>query len=124
MAKVAWFEIPVQDMDRAKTFYETVFDIDIQVVDMGVLKMGWLPNDPNQPGANGSLVLHPEFYFPDEQKGSLIYFSSSDLSVELGRVADAGGKVLIDKRQISPDTGYMGVFIDTEGNRIALHSNV
>ena len=122
MSKVAWFEIPVRDMDRAAQFYETVFDISIKKVDMGDLQMGWFPEDSEKPGANGSLMYHSEFYFPDENKGALIYFTSEDLALELGRVQGAGGKVLVDKRQISPDNGYMGVFVDSEGNRIALHS--
>ena len=122
MSKVTWFEIPVSDIIRAKTFYEKVFDISIQLADMGPLKMGWFPEDESVQGANGSLVCHEDFYMPDREKGSLIYFNCEDLSIELGRVEDAGGEVVVEKKEIAPDVGYMGVFIDSEGNRIALHS--
>ena len=122
MSKVTWFEIPVSDIMRAKEFYENVFNISIQLADMGPLKMGWFPEDESVQGANGSLVFHEDFYMPDREKGSLIYFNCEDLSVELARVQAAGGEVIVEKKQIAPDVGYMGVFIDTEGNRIALHS--
>lgn len=117
---VTWFEVPVTDMDRAIAFYEAVFQFDIQLVDFDGLKMGWFPNAGSVSGATGSLIQH-ESYIPSHS-GTLIYFSSRDVSQELGRVEAAGGKVMREKTQISPEHGYMGVFEDTEGNRIALHS--
>ncbi len=122
MSKVGWFEIPVGNLDRAKSFYEAIFDIRITVRDMGPLKMGWLPDNNESYGANGTLVFHEEFYRPDAQKGVLIYFICADVQDILDRVEDAGGTIHTEKRQISPEVGYMGVFIDSEGNRIALHS--
>ncbi len=119
---VGWFEIPVQDMDRAISFYEQVFDCKIQKQDLGELQMGWFPWDESAGGAGGSLVYHQEFYQTSALAGTLIYFSSEDCEVELSRVEAAGGELQIPKRMIAPDIGYMGVFIDTEGNRIALHS--
>ncbi|HCB47418.1 MAG TPA: glyoxalase, partial [Algoriphagus sp.] len=65
---------------------------------------------------------HEQFYETSGHAGALIYFSSADCQVELGKVEAAGGKVQIDKRMISEDVGYMGVFLDTEGNRVAIHS--
>ncbi len=117
---VAWFEIPVTDMDRAKAFYESVFKVTIDVQDFGGLLMGLFPGDPGKPGASGSLVKQ-ETYIPS-QEGPLIYFYSPDLADEMSRVVDAGGKVYQDKMLISDEVGYMGVFIDTEGNRIAMYS--
>lgn len=119
---IGWFEIPVTDMDRAKKFYETVFDIEIQVQPFNELLMGWFPFAEGKPGASGSLVKHPDFYKPSDKAGVLVYFASADLEKELDRVERAGGKVLQTKTQISEDVGYMGVFLDSEGNRIALHS--
>ncbi len=118
-----WFEIPVSDMDRARKFYETVFDIEIQVHKLGETLMGWFPftEDPEARGASGSLVQNKEFYTPSSD-GVLIYFSSLEINTEMGKVEGAGGKVLQEKKQISPDIGYMALFLDTEGNRIALHS--
>ncbi|PKV51814.1 hypothetical protein ATE84_3914 [Aquimarina sp. MAR_2010_214] len=118
---VTWFEIPVIDMKRAKAFYEKVFDIEISLQDMEGVQMGWFPN-PNQVGiATGTLIYAGEHYKPSED-GVLVYFSCDNVANEMSRVADAGGKVVLDKKQISEEHGYMAYFIDSEGNRIALHS--
>lgn len=118
---VGWFEIPVVDMNRAKTFYDQVFQIDIQVQDFGGTLMGWFPWAEGKPGANGSLIQH-ESYKPSSTEGVLIYFSSADVQDELNRVEAAGGTIQRTKTQISPEVGYMAVFMDSEGNRVALHS--
>jgi uncharacterized protein len=121
---VGWFEVPVADMDRAIQFYEKVFDIEISRHPMGPLDMGWFPTaEGDAPGAMGSLVHHAEHYKPSAN-GTLIYFTShaGNLQTELDRVEQAGGKIMQGKTQISEDYGYMAVFIDSEGNRIALHS--
>lgn len=120
---VGWFEIPVLDMGRAKAFYEKVFDIKIHVEQFGDTLMGWFPfpTDPEAKGAGGSLVHNTSFYKPSSN-GTLIYFSSLEINNELSKVEKAGGKPLQEKTLISEDIGYMAVFIDTEGNRIALHS--
>lgn len=117
---VGWFEIPVNDMDRAKAFYETVFQVEIKVVDFGGLLMGWFPDRGEVQGAQGTLIKQ-ESYIPS-QEGTLVYFISDDVQNELDRIEAAGGKIYQPKTQISPEHGYMGVFIDSEGNRIALHS--
>ncbi|WP_445382450.1 VOC family protein [Robiginitalea sp. IMCC43444] len=120
---VTWFEIPVTDMQRAIKFYEAVFGVAIDLHQMGELEMGWFPSAEGKSGASGTLIRHPDWYFPSESKGPLLYFSSEDVNHELGRVEQAGGKIVVEKRQISPEYGFMGVFIDSEGNRIALHSS-
>jgi len=121
---VSWFEIPVSDMKRAVRFYETVFEFHLAVQLFGPLEMAWFPASENGRGSSGSLVLHKDFYKPSED-GILIYFSSpsGDVANELKKVDDAGGKVLFSKKLISKDIGYMAVVIDSEGNRIALHSD-
>jgi len=119
---VGWFEVPVTDMERAKTFYETVFQIEISVQDFDGVLMGWFPAAHDQPGSSGSLIQHPEWYIPNHKEGVLIYFSSEDVQNELSRIEAAGGRILKPKTLISPDVGYMGLFHDSEGNRIALHS--
>lgn len=118
---VSWFELPVTDMDRAKKFYETVFSISIEVIDFSGFLMGWFPSAENKPGAAGTLVKH-EMYKPSSSAGVLVYFSCDDVSQELSRVTPAGGTVLQQKTQISPDYGFMALFLDSEGNRVALHS--
>lgn len=118
---VGWFEIPVTNMERAKTFYNIVFNVNIQVESFGGVLMGWFPFADGRKGASGSLIQNAA-YIPDEKKGVLIYFSSGDVNDELSRVEGAGGNIIQPKKQISKDMGYMALFIDSEGNRIALHS--
>ena len=126
MNMVGWFEVPVHDMTRAVAFYNKVFQIEISVHELGALTMGWFPfaEDQNRPGAAGSLVKHPDAYKPSSDHGVLVYFSSrtGDLDDELSRVVAAGGKILQAKTQISEEYGCMALFLDSEGNRIALHS--
>jgi predicted enzyme related to lactoylglutathione lyase len=120
---VGWFEIPVTNMERAIKFYETLFGIKLSRNKMGSIDMAWFPGSMDGPGASGSLVYAPEMYTPSKD-GCLIYFSSQagDLSTELSRIIEAGGSVVMPKTLISDDIGYMAVCIDSEGNRIALHS--
>jgi len=119
---VGWFEIPVSDMERAIKFYESVFGFKLERNQMGELDMANFPF-ADVPGASGSLNYHKEFYKPSAN-GVLIYFTchSGDLANELAKVEPAGGKVLMPKKLITEDVGYMALCIDTEGNRIALHS--
>ena len=118
---VGWFEIPVEDMERAKVFYETVFNIKISVHDLGGLLMGWFPYEESVKGITGSLVKH-EMYQPSGYAGTLIYFSCVDVDLEVSRVPQAGGEVLREKTAIAEGHGFMALIKDSEGNRIALHS--
>ena len=120
---VGWFEIPTLDMDRAVKFYETVFDYKLQREKMDHLDMAWFPFNMEGTGSPGSLVHLPDFYQPSAE-GTLVYLTaySGDLAIEMGRVEAAGGKVMMEKKQISEEHGFMGIFIDSEGNRIAMHS--
>lgn len=122
---VCWFEIPVENMNRAVKFYETVFNFKIDVQTYGMELMGWFPFPKDQlaPNAGGALVYNPEYYKPNPN-GTLVYFASQtdDVEDELSRVELAGGKVIMAKTHINEEIGFRGAFIDTEGNRIALHS--
>jgi predicted enzyme related to lactoylglutathione lyase len=119
---VDWFEIPAANLERAAAFYEQVFACKLNVMELANrLRMAMFPIDPSQ-GVGGALCHHPDFYTPS-QSGTLVYLNADpDLAVALGRVEKAGGKIMVPKTQISPEYGYMAVFIDTEGNRVALHS--
>ena len=119
---IGWVEIPVTDLTRAATFYETVLKIDIQKVQFGNVLMGWFPTHENGTGTSGTLIQYEEAYKPSDTHGPLIYFTCKDLSDELARVDKAGGKIVQAKTQISEEIGFMALLIDTEGNRIALHS--
>lgn len=107
---VGWFEIPVSDLDRAIFFYQKVYDCTLHKLDMGDFQMAMFPDERGGKGAEGSLVYNKEFYKTSNLAGTLIYFSSEDVSIELAKVEESGGTVQISKRMISPDYGYMGVF--------------
>jgi predicted enzyme related to lactoylglutathione lyase len=117
-----WFEIPARDIKRAKAFYEAIFDVQLgDTVLANNLKMALFPTETGTVG--GALCEHPDFYHPGYQ-GPLVYLNGNpDLQIVLDRIPRFGGKVLVPKTQISEQYGYMAVFEDTEGNRLALHSN-
>lgn len=119
---ISWFEIPANDLPRARKFYETIFDMEMINMEIGDnLKFCMFPTEDNTIG--GSLINAPDFYKPS-QEGSMVYLNASpDLQVVLAKVEGAGGKIIVPKTQISPEYGYMAVFIDSEGNRVALHSD-
>ncbi|HLF33701.1 MAG TPA: hypothetical protein VI583_05670 [Cyclobacteriaceae bacterium] len=119
----SWFEIPTTVFDRAVKFYETVFAVKLEILDLGDLKMARFPSVGEAPGSQGSLVNHNKFYHPSEN-GVLIYLTSpsGDLNSDLKKVEEAGGKVIMPRRQISEAFGFMALILDSEGNRIALHS--
>lgn len=118
---VGWFEIPVIEMDRAKTFYETVFGFTLDINEMGELTMAWFPMSATGKGSAGSLVKHP-MYQP-AKLGTVVYFTSpsGDIANELAKVEEAGGKVIKQKESIG-EYGFIGLVIDTEGNRIGFHN--
>ena len=116
---VNWFEIPCSDIQRAKTFYETIFNIEMPVHELGPLTMAWFPMHQNSPGATGSLV-QAEAYTPSYH-GTLVYFSVEDIEATLVKIEQAGGRILNNKTSIG-QFGYVGHFEDSEGNRVALHS--
>jgi uncharacterized protein len=122
---ISWFEIPAEDLDRAQKFYETIFEIQMISMEFPGFQMRLFPISDPATGVGGALVkTSPGFYFSSESHGPLIYLNANpDVDSVLSKVEKAGGKVTIPKTLISEDNGYMGVFIDTEGNRIGVHSN-
>ena len=119
---INWFEIPAADIHRASKFYSTILDKNIPVQNFGGLTMAMLPMGA-QDEVTGALVQH-EGYTPSDTDGALLYLNGNpDLTTILERIEGAGGKILRPKSQISPEVGYMALFTDTEGNRMALHSN-
>lgn len=120
---VGWFEVPVTSMERAIAFYEKVFELKLERLPMGELDMAWFPWNEEGTGTPGTLIYYPAAYKPSTD-GVLVYFTahSGDLANELSRIEAAGGQVLQGKTQISEDHGFMALFIDSEGNRVALHS--
>ena len=120
---ISWFEIPATDLARATKFYETIFSTTLVPMDMPNIKMRMFPITDIQNGVGGAVVDSGGFHKPSSTDGPLIYLNGNpDLQNILNKVEAAGGKILVTKTEISPDYGFMAVFIDTEGNRIGLHS--
>lgn len=114
-----WFEIPATDFERAKSFYATVLDVQIQ--DDPNRQYAYFPSDP-QKGAFGGAIAGGENSVP-AMSGTTVYLDGgNDLSVPLGRVESAGGKVILPKTDIGENRGFIALFIDTEGNRVGFHS--
>lgn len=121
---INWFEIPVTDFERAKKFYESIYDYQMPENQMGTARMGFLLYDFKSGKVGGAIVYQPDFHKP-EDAGSLIFLNCQpDLQVVLDRVEDAGGKILKHKILVSADEklGFWALIRDSEGNRIALHS--
>lgn len=120
---VGWFEIPVKDMERAIGFYESVFGFKMERHQMNTLDMAWFPWKEDAVGSPGSLVYNEEFYQP-QKNGVLIYLTtpSGDLNEDIKKIEGSGGKIVVPRTKISEEHGFMCVFIDSEGNRVAMHS--
>ena len=120
---ISWFEIPTTDLDRAQKFYETIFEMKMNSLEMPQFQMRMFPLDDMMNGVGGALIKTEGFYKPSSTDGILIYLNGNpDVQIILDRVEGAGGKIVVPKTQISEEHGHMGVFVDTEGNRIGLHS--
>ncbi len=120
---ISWFEIPTTDLNRAQKFYETIFGIQMIPMDTPQIQMRMFPLENMMTNVGGALVRTEGFHIPSATDGPLIYLNANpDVQIVLDRIEAAGGKVVVPKTQISPEYGYMAVFIDCEGNRVALHS--
>lgn len=120
---ISWFEIPATDIERAQEFYEAVFDIKMINMDFSNNKMRAFPLDNPMEGIGGTIIDTNGFHKPSATDGPLLYLNGNpDVQIFLDRAAAAGAQILVPKTKISDEYGYMGVIIDTEGNRIAFHS--
>lgn len=116
---VIWFEIYIQDTERAKTFYETVLQTKLQRLESPELEMWAFPMDMTTTGAGGALVRMPGF--PSGGNSVLVYFACEDCAVEASRVVKAGGRIQKEKFSIG-QYGFIALAHDTEGNMFGLHS--
>jgi len=117
-----WFEIYVDDMERASKFYETVFDLKLEALPNPTgdeMEMRSFPGDMEKYGANGALVKMEGFKAGGNS--GLIYFGSEDCTTEENRIEKAGGKIFKPKMSIG-EFGFISLFSDTEGNMVGLHS--
>lgn len=116
-----WFEIAVGDMSRAKKFYETIFDIEMKLLDMNGMKMASFIADDMNGKVSGALV-QSDMHTPSTA-GAVIYLNGNpDLEIPLAKVGGAGGEVLMGKTYVNENVGYIAFFSDTEGNKVGLHS--
>ena len=116
---INWFEIYVQDMERAKRFYESVFKVQLEKLEGTELDMWGFPSDMNQYGATGALTKMEGM--PSGGNSTLIYFRCDDCAIEAARVKDAGGQIVREKFSIGQH-GFIALATDSEGNMIGLHS--
>ncbi|MEI9908675.1 MAG: VOC family protein [Bacteroidota bacterium] len=120
---ISWFEIPSTDLDRAAKFYEAIFDVSLIPMDTPNIKMRMFPVEDPMTDIGGAVVNSDGFYTPSATDGPLIYLNGNpDVQNVLDKVEKAGGKIIVPKTEISPEYGFMAIIIDTEGNRIGLHS--
>ncbi|WP_182869933.1 VOC family protein [Rhodopirellula sp. JC639] len=118
---VGWFEIYVEDLDRAKAFYETVLRVQLERLETPTAELEMLafPMQSDAAGASGAIVKATGC--TPNGNGTLVYFSCRDCADEASRVEAAGGKIHKSKFSIGPH-GFIALAIDTEGNVIGFHS--
>lgn len=118
---VGWFEIHVQDMERASRFYAQVFQHSFTPLDTPEpdMQMRMFNGDMNAHGTTGALVKHP--MKQPSTEGVLIYFSCQDCAIQQQLALDNGGRVFKEKFSIG-NNGFIAIVGDSEGNAIGLHS--
>jgi uncharacterized protein len=116
---VGWFDIHVSNLERAKKFYETVFDLKLQDLPIEWGKQSLFPFDPARPNISGALVEKTDLQ--PNANNTVVYFETEDCVNEEKRIEQAGGKVVQPKMHIG-EFGYISIFIDSEGNTLGLHS--
>jgi uncharacterized protein len=116
---VGWFDIHVSNMDRAKKFYETVFNFQLFDLPIEWGKQSLFPFNYENPNISGALVEKPEM--TANGNNTVVYFETEDCINEEKRIIEAGGKIVQPKMNIG-EFGFVSIFIDSEGNTIGLHS--
>jgi len=120
---ISWFEIGTSDLNRATKFYETIFDVTLTPLDLDNIKMRMFPLQDMMTNVGGAIVDSGGFHKPSATDGPLVYLNGNpDVQNVLDKVEAAGGKIMVPKTMISPEYGFMAVILDSEGNRIGLHS--
>jgi predicted enzyme related to lactoylglutathione lyase len=117
---INWIEIPVTDIKRATTFYSKILGgIQFQEMEIGPVKYALFPTEDTY---NTGALAQGEWYKPSAD-GAVVYLDGgNDLSEILARIAQAGGTVVMEKTFLAKEAGYIGMFIDSEGNRVALQN--
>ncbi len=112
-------EIPTIDFARATAFYQTILDVSIEEAEMDGVQMGVFPSD----GETVNVVLIRGNDYKPSSDGIIVYLNGGDdLQIILDKIEQNGGEVVLPKTEISPEMGFFALFIDTEGNKLGLHS--
>lgn len=115
---ISWFEIPAINFQEAVDFYSHIYQLDLEQNVKGNYAMAFFPTDS---GIGGAIVAGPGSVPSDT--GPLLYLNAgNDLNLILNRVEEAGGRIVMTKTLISEEAGFFAIFIDSEGNKLALHS--
>lgn len=116
---ISIFEIPAAEFSRAVDFYQAITDVKIEKMDMPEMQMGILPYEGQM--VTG-IIIKAEGYKPSSD-GVTIYLDGGDnLQVILDKVEKYGGNILVPKSLLADESGYYALFLDSEGNKIGLHS--
>lgn len=119
---VDWFEIYVQDMERARNFYEAMLQVNLKKLNSAILELWAFPQSLTNYGASGALAKMEGFPPGGNSTNStVVYFSCADCAVEAKRAVAAGGRILKEKFSIG-EYGFIVLAFDTEGNMFGLHS--
>jgi uncharacterized protein len=114
-----WFEIPVNDLERAAAFYEKVFEVKLSMEEMSGMKLAMFPFAQGAPGASGALIKGKSY--EPSHAGTVIYFSVESIDETLKKINANHGKTLMPRTSIG-EHGFIAQYEDTEGNRLALHA--
>lgn len=116
---ITYFDIPATDFSRAVSFYKAILGLDINETEMFGTKMGFFPtNGTNVSGA----IVEGKDYKPSTDGVVVYLYGGNDLQNVLDKIESNKGKIIVPKTHISPEVGYIAMFIDSEGNKMALHS--
>lgn len=116
---ISIFEIPATDISRAISFYQAILEIKIEQMEIPGMQMGILPYEGQ---VNTGVIIKGEGYQPSA-KGVTIYLNGGDnLQFVLDKIVEHGGTLVVPKTPHADESGYFAMFLDTEGNRMGLHS--
>lgn len=113
------FEIPATSLERAVKFYSTIFSVSIETMSFPEMKMGLFPYEGQ---STVGIIIESEGYLPSSSGVTLYFNAGEDLQVVLSKVVENGGKILTSKTPHADESGFFALFLDTEGNRLGLHS--
>ena len=119
---VNWFEIPMTETARARKFYENVFDIEMKTIEIMGFEMVFFPSSDNMEGKVSGALVKGEMHKPSLD-GAIIYLNANpNIQNVINKIEANGGKIIMPRTLINEQVGYMAFFIDSEGNRMALHA--